>query len=256
MLDLLFVYIDTTSNAVFSKGLSPADFVEGIVHQPDHLLLLDPAVEIGEFDTHSGLKVISGTHAVTQFFNNKQFTQSTANKWIDFTNPALLKELTPLEISELLYFGHMRTHLHSPFFYKLQNNFVYFNLGSETLRVYYRYLDEFYRILANKITRIALERVNDKRSFFRKGSSVSHLEGEILKDLYPIFQEGAVFCFSQAQLENKVYRIPIYLSDEKGWRKHQPSYKQDQKMGTLSYDLGHQKWNLSLEKDDLAFAFR
>ncbi|GCF95786.1 hypothetical protein NRIC_36770 [Enterococcus florum] len=256
MLETLFVYIDTTSNAVLSKGLSPIDFTEGIVHHPEHLLLLDPAAEAGEFDTHSGLRSISGAHAVAQFFKNRHFSQSTTNKWIDFKDPALLKELTPLEISELLYFGHMRTHLHSPFFYKLQNNFVYFNLGSETLRVYYRYLDEFYRILANKITRITLEKVNDRRSFFRKGASVARLEGDILKELYPYFQEGAVFCFSHAELDGRTYRLPIYLSDEKGWRKHQPSFKQDQKIATLLYDTARQSWSLEMETDDFAFSFR
>ena len=70
----------------------------------------------------------------------------------------MVKELTPLEISELLYFGHMKTHLHSPFFYKLQNNFVYFDLKDQRSRVYYRYLEEYYRILADKITHIVLEK--------------------------------------------------------------------------------------------------
>ncbi len=50
----------------------------------------------------------------------------------------------------------MKTHLHSPFFYKLQNNFVFFDLQDGLTRVYYRYLDEFYRILADKITRVCL----------------------------------------------------------------------------------------------------
>ena len=49
-------------------------------------------------------------------------------KWIDFSDVTMLKELTPLEISELLYFGHMKNSLHSPFFYKLQNDFVFLNL--------------------------------------------------------------------------------------------------------------------------------
>jgi len=42
--ETLFAYIDSTSNAVLSKGFSPSDFVDGIVHQPKHLLLLDPVL--------------------------------------------------------------------------------------------------------------------------------------------------------------------------------------------------------------------
>lgn len=116
MPETLFAYIDSTSNAVLSKGFSPSDFVDGIVHQPKHLLLLDPVAEAGEYEPHTGLKIVNSPDQVQQFFNNKVFTHSKGIKWIDFNDYAMLKELTPLEISELLYFGHMRTHLHSPFF--------------------------------------------------------------------------------------------------------------------------------------------
>lgn len=256
MPDTIFAYIDSTSNAVLSKGLSPNDFVNGIVHQPNHLLLLDPVAEAGEYDPHTGLKIIDSSEQIHNFFNTKTFNYSKSNKWIDFNDPAMLKELTPLEISELLYFGHMRTHLHSPFFYKLQNNFVYFNLGNETMRVYYRYLDEFYRILARKLTRIVLEKINDRRSFFRKGSSVAPLDGEILKELYPILQEGALFCLTQTELKNRMYHIPIYLSDEKGWRRNTQNYKKEQQVGEITYDTAKQRWSLDVDHDDPAFSFR
>lgn len=254
MPDMLFVYIDTTSNAVFSKGISHLDFVEGIVHQPNHLLLLDPAADVGEYEPHSGLKVINGSQAVNQFFTNKHYANSNANKWMDFNDPTLLKELSPLEISELLYFGHMKTQLHSPFFYKLQNNFVYFNLGSDTLRVYYRYLDEFYRILANKLMRIVQERFTERRSLFRRTPAVARLETETLKELYPLFQEGLVFCLEQATFENQIYQVPIYLSDEKGWRKNTNQF--DQQMATLTYDGQQKRWTLALDFDELGLALR
>lgn len=78
------------------------------------------------------------------------------------------------------------------------------------MRVYYRYLDEFYRILASKLTRIVLEKVNDRRSFFRKGSSVAPLDGELLKELYPILQEGAIFCLDQSELKIKSTTSPSF----------------------------------------------
>lgn len=256
MPEMLFAYIDSTSNAVLSKGFSPKDFTDGIIHQPHHLLLLDPVADSGEYEPHTGLKIINRSDQVQEFFNNKTFNSSKSTKWIDFNDLAMLKELTPLEISELLYFGHMRTHLHSPFFYKLQNNFVYFNLGNETMRIYYRYLDEFYRILANKLTRILLEKVNDRRSFFRKSSSVKPLDSELLKDLYPLLQEGAVFCLSQLELRNKLYHIPIFLSDEKGWRRSSRNYAKDQQIAEITYDAVKQLWKLTIESDDPIFSFR
>ncbi|MGE9502105.1 hypothetical protein ACQP3D_27360, partial [Escherichia coli] len=91
----------------------------------------------GEYESHTGLKVIRGTENIQRFFSSSRNRRGFDElKWIDFTDLTMLKELTPLEISELLYFGHMKTHLHSPFFYKLQNNFVYFDLNDQLNRIY------------------------------------------------------------------------------------------------------------------------
>ena len=60
LLDLIYVHIDVTSNAVLSKGITHSDFVRSIVHHPQNLLLLDPSAEAGEYDMHSGLKIIRG----------------------------------------------------------------------------------------------------------------------------------------------------------------------------------------------------
>ena len=38
-----------------------------------------------------------------------------------------------------------------------------FEFADQMTRVYYRYIDEFYRIFADKITRVVLEKVNRKR---------------------------------------------------------------------------------------------
>lgn len=129
MTESVYVHIDTTSNAVLTKGLTATDFANSIVHFPQNLLLLDPSASAGEYESHTGLKVIRGTENIQRFFSSSRNRRGFDElKWIDFTDLTMLKELTPLEISELLYFGHMKTHLHSPFFYKLQNNFVYFDL--------------------------------------------------------------------------------------------------------------------------------
>ena len=55
MSNTIYVHIDTTSNAVLTRGLAPQDFNKSIVHQPKNLLLLDPSSDFGEFDGH-GLK--------------------------------------------------------------------------------------------------------------------------------------------------------------------------------------------------------
>ena len=62
-----------------------------------------------------------------------------------------LHQLTPQEIADLLYISHANTHLHSPFFYKLQNNFIFLNLAQDFTKVYYRKMDDFYQQLSYQL---------------------------------------------------------------------------------------------------------
>jgi hypothetical protein len=249
----LFVHIDTTSNAILSQGLTQADFFEGIVHQPKNILLLDPSLEAGEYEAHTGMRIIRGTDAIQAFFEGKRPNSSSPSKWIDFSDLAIVKELSPMEISELLYFGHMQTHLHSPFFYKLQNNFVYFPLNNNATRVYYRYLDEFYRILSGKITRIVLEKVGDRRGFFRKAANVKRIESELLKNMKPLLQEGIIFDFKQSLNPKKEYKIDLYLAEDQIRNGKHLAVKKEDVLGELTYSTTQQIWTLDVDNNDLSF---
>ncbi|OEG11095.1 hypothetical protein BCR22_05045 [Enterococcus plantarum] len=253
MLDLIYVHIDMTSNAVLSKGITHTDFTRSIVHHPKNLLLLNPSVEEGEYDMHSGLKIIRGQENVEYYFSTAHRRKMNEEiKWIDFSDVTMLKELTPLEISELLYFGHMKTSLHSPFFYKLQNDFVFFEFVDHMTRVYYRYIDEFYRILADKITRVILEKVNDRKTFFKRGISVEKLDVELLKEMKTILQEGVVFCFDQMDIKGKEYHIPIHVVEDSLWKTKNFAYRNEPVIAILIYNTAKRRWRL-MQEDEFGF---
>lgn len=249
MPDLVYVHIDTTSNAILTQGITTHDFHQGIVHQPKNLLLLNPTSDLGDFEPSTGMKIIRGSEAVTNFFQLASRGNPDDNKWIDFTDVQMLKELSPLEISELLYFGHMKTHLHSPFFYKLQNNFVYFDLKDQVSRTYYRYLDEFYRILSNKITHTALEALNDRRGFFKKPMPVEKINIELIKSLREVMREGIVLSFKDAR-KGDSYQIPIYVVEDSLLTQIR-ALKEEELVGHLSYHLTDKVWSLDLDEDNL-----
>jgi len=249
MLDLIYVHIDVTSNAVLSKGITHQDFTHSIVHHPKNLLLLNPSAEEGEYDMHSGLKIIRGEEQVNQFFSNTYRRKDEEMKWIDFSDVAMLKELSPLEISELLYFGHMKTSLHSPFFYKLQNDFVFFEFVDHMTRVYYRYIDEFYRILADKISRVVLEKVNDKKTFFKRMIPVEKLSVDFLKSMKSILQEGVVFCFDQIEVKDKEYRILIHVVEDSLWKTKNFAYRNEPIIATLVYNISKRTWHVENKED-------
>ena len=114
------------------------------MHFPQNLLLLDPSASAGEYESHTGLKVIRGTENIQRFFSSSRNRRGFDElKWIDFTDLTMLKELTPLEISRIIIFWSYENTSSFAVFYKLQNNFVYFDLNDQLNRIYYRYLDEF-----------------------------------------------------------------------------------------------------------------
>lgn len=45
--------------------------------------------------------------------------------WIDFCDERKLNLLTPQEQAELLYIGHKKEPIRSPFYHQLQNKYVY-----------------------------------------------------------------------------------------------------------------------------------
>ncbi|MDR0921721.1 MAG: hypothetical protein LBM95_04995 [Lactobacillales bacterium] len=252
MLDYIYTHLDTMSNAVIARGLHSVDFSHAIAHYPQNILLLDPSQEGGEYDMHTGLRYYHGRESVATYFQQvRRRRPEDELKWIDFNDVGMLKELSALEISELLYLGHMKTHLHSPFFYKLQNNFVFFEYQEDVTKIYYRYLDEFYRMFGNKITRTVLEKLNDRKTFFKRSTPVEKIDINLLQELRPILQNGVVFCFAQQEVVNREYTIPIYIVEDSLWKIKDSHYQNEDVIGRLIYNTLTRQWRL--EKDDFLY---
>lgn len=251
MKKIIYIHLDMISNAVLSKGLSLADFQQAMSHQPENILLLNPASDEGEYETHTGLRIIRSKQKVNQYLTLAARRHDQDVKWLDFNDLHLLKQLTPVEISELLYFGHAKTHLHSPFFYKLQNNYVFLNLSDEVNKIYYRYLDDFYQVLALRLVNELRSHLNERRGLFRRAAvNVAPLPLEILQRLRPILQEGIVFHFGKLTQLNSDYQIPIYLVEDQLRNVEELHYNQHMKMGTLIYQSAKQNWRIELEDWD------
>lgn len=249
----IYVHIDTTNNAVLARGLSTTDFTSGITHQPKNLLLLDPATSFGDFEPHTGLKIIRGLEEVTNYFQLRQKrTLQSRNDWIDFVDVAMLKELSPNEISELLYLGHTKGPLRSPFFYKLQNNFVYFENGGMISKVYHRYLEEFYQIVALRLAQVIEHRINEKRSIFKKNILIKPMDVSILRNLKNIFQDGVSFHIEHADFTSKDCRIPIYLVEDRFWSSDDKQQKEDL-IAYICYHALDETWSVEVENDDLGY---
>lgn len=244
--DHIYIHLDTTSNSLFSTGLTMADFIEADVEKPENILLLDPQASEGEYEPHTGLKVIRGQHQVERYFISKSKQREAQIKWIDFKDIDLLQQLTAMEVAELLYFGHMNTQLHSPFFYKLQNNFVYFEKPDKKNKVYYRQLDAFYNLLGHHLQKLVYERINRRKGFFKAPTEVATVPEKSLKVMRPLFQEGIIFDTRQETAIDGTYCIPLYITEDHVKTISNKLLKKENHIGNIIYHVQKASWSVEL----------
>lgn len=207
----IYIHLDPISKVVTTKGLNSMDFLHKAKNRPKNLLLLDTHFDLGELNEHLNLRMVTGVEEVERFFQrvrNRRYEEEI--KWIDFSDEKLLNTLTSLELSELLYLGHMKKSLYSPFFYKLQNNFVSFEYSFSTMKTYYRDLSEFNDILSSKICRIIAQRINAKKAIFSRRVFISPIGEGVWECLAQYLSDGLGIDFEQGQVINGEYFLPLY----------------------------------------------
>ncbi len=247
----IYIHLDTISNSVMAKGLNITDFNRSNFDNPQNILLLEPNAVAGEFEPHTGLKMIRGTTDVNSFFESQGTKKDSNLKWIDFKDTHFLQQLTPMEIAELLYFGHVASQLHSPFFYKLQNNFVYFEKKDGMSKIFYRNLDNFYHLLATKLEMIVHERINEKKSFFKPAIAVAKLPPQMMKDLRTVFQEGVVLSSCYHERGSDTFEIPVYVVEDQMKNIEGRKYNKEDQIGTITYHISDSRWSVEQEEWEL-----
>lgn len=244
--DIIYVYLGTIENIVLSYGITAIDFFKSLATVPEHLLLLTPVDYNELIDPHTGFNILSDPTDITNYFNDRKITM---RKWLDYQNESYLDEVTPYEVAELLYLGHTSTYLHSPFYYKLGNHFVYLDLPNGMNKTYYRYLERFYHVFNFAVLRHIRERKAEQSFWLRvRQSHLRPLSVDVFNQLRSLMAQGVVFVFSQMRTQQGVLQIPIYhiahlvVNDER-WNSEDAI-----PAGILSFSLRTDKWNLSLVK--------
>ncbi len=244
--DMLYVHYETVSNYVLSKGIAVKDYTKLARKLPENLLLVDGRKSIGTYDNHTGFQVIKGQENVKAFFQKGTDNQAAMGKWIDFVNVDMLHLLTPIEISEILYIAHAHTHLHSPFYYKLQNNYIYLTLPNGFIKMYYRYLEQFHELFAEAITVKLKEKVNEKKRFYQKSKEIAPFPIERVKEFIPIFKEGAVISFRQMSIEENTYCIPLFIAEDR-YASIGGRFNEKDSVGTICYDMDRNEWKIDID---------
>ncbi|KRO17260.1 hypothetical protein IV56_GL000380 [Lacticaseibacillus saniviri JCM 17471 = DSM 24301] len=204
---MIYINFEPFAHLFLTYGLAASDIVHEPAKAPHHVLLLPPIDEDEFIDPHTGFNVISGQEAVSTFMRSQE---ASGRSWLDYQHGAYLQELTPSEIAELLYLGHMKTHMQSPFYYKLQNNFVVLPLHNAMTNLYFRHLSAFDFALSSAIRRHLRWAANEQPFWLRlRQQQFPIVPPETLKPLRQLMTDGIVFDFSHVIFSREHVKLPV-----------------------------------------------
>ncbi|CAM3954888.1 hypothetical protein [Mesobacillus zeae] len=208
--DLLYVHLNERDQYVLSCGIEFIEFARSLADSMANILLLKHNFEDGEYNRHTMLQYVPQERIGKLVADDVRTYGDFC--WMDFEEVEGLNVLTGHEIAEILYLGHIKHHLKLPFYNQLGNRFVY--LAQEDgwfNKIYYRNLNDFFRVLSEAIPGKLAELRPEKSLFgIRKKRLYPPINKEILKSLSPVLKEGAVFSFKNIGQNRNRMEIPIW----------------------------------------------
>ncbi|AEV94548.1 hypothetical protein [Pediococcus claussenii] len=251
--DYIYVHFESLVNLIYSRGISAGDFMNGVLQRPSNILLINGQTNDDlPIDSHTLFNELSGQDEIAEYM----LTGAKQLRWIDFSQKESIGDLTDSDIADLLFMGHMGTHLSTPFSYKLQNDFVYLSLGENQVKTYYRRLKNFYSVLNLSILRHAETMQNEHRMMFRRVVHFDEIPQTMIRELIPVLSEGIIFAFDQAFEQDRQYRIPILMVSDSNLaptlRSRESLYNKAAQIAVLKYNFKSRHWHMVIS-DPKAF---
>lgn len=242
----LYIHYDSVSNHVLTKSIA---FHLSALPQseiPQNLLLLNGKSSLATHDPYTGFMWVKGRKNVLAYLQGVEEGKEAPSNWVDFDSIDFVHQLTPQEIADLLYISHAKTHLHSPFFYKLQNNFIYLSLENGYSKVYYRKIEQFLPILSAQVQIEMTDILNETPKFLFFGSDkvASAISIEALKEMMPLYREGISLAFDKVTKKEDSYEVPIFLTEDR-YHYADKEVTQNVRIGQLAYSETYQNWKVS-----------
>ncbi|WP_057895011.1 hypothetical protein [Lacticaseibacillus brantae] len=241
---LVYVHFEPFAHLFLTYGIATSDIIQDQVQVPQHILLLPPIDEDEFVDPHTGFNVISGQEAVRDFMQSRLASQ---RDWLDYSHGTYLQELTPGEIAELLYLGHAKTHMQSPFYYKLQNNLVVLPLSTGLINMYFRHLNTFDTTLSAALLRHVRWAANEQPFWLRlRQQEFPAIDPATLKAIRERSVDGIIFNFSGVAFSREAVRVQLLQPTGRFLPERELG---NQTIGALVLDRQKQQWTLQLDGD-------
>lgn len=209
----LFIHMNDVDRFVIFSGLTLKQFI-GAAQPMKYILLLNRNYEDGLFNMHTQLDYIPNDEIHN--FLKKMDDAKQDLCWVDFGDEKQINQLTPMEQAELLYLGHKKEPVTTPFSAKLQNRYAYcFSADDKTTKIYFRYLEDFETLISSIINNMIKEN-GGIGGFWRRKSkeTIPKMNIDMLKAYSNYFKEGALISLYKLEKPDNHFGVEIRtLSD-------------------------------------------
>lgn len=190
--DLLYINSYPKVSKVLSYGLEFKEFMNCIEPKPENILILKGHYWGSEFGYTTRCEMCF-KQDFEEFVKEEVYNYGDFC-WIDFSSVDKLKSLEPLEVGELLYLGQLQRPVESPFFSKLDNQYVYLaHDDGWRNEIYYKDFNSFHVILGNLIA-LKLKTIHNKDVYLP--------DQDVINELIALSESGLAIDFDRI-LEDK-----------------------------------------------------
>lgn len=204
----LYVHVNELNQFVVLSGLKFHEFASS-VGPLQNILLLKNEFEDGSFNMHTRLGFVDSKSM--PYFAKKISDSRQDLCWIDFADEKKLNLLTPQEQAELLYIGHKKEPLRTPFYHQLQNKYVYLeNKEEQYTKIYFSNLEDNDRLVVNVFNNV-IQLKERQTSFWRRrvATVMPHFTVDVCDTFREHMKDGALFSMYRIEKPTVAYVLEV-----------------------------------------------
>nr|WP_077210565.1 hypothetical protein [Bacillus dakarensis] len=248
MRNLVYVHLNESNQYVLTCGIEFSEFAQSLSGLMNQVLLLKHQFDDGDFNMHTLLEYVPNERIGKLAKENVDTYGDFC--WIDFEEVEGLDELTNQELAELLYLGHRKEHLKTPFYQKLRNRFVYLAHDDGWWnKVYYRNMKDFYRMLGGALSEKLTDKKLEKNLLgIKKRRTFPNIPIDILLNIKTMMKEGILISVKDAAQSRLRVEIPIWVIGD--FSNMDDMYEEYEKVGQdkadakLVFDKKTKEWKI------------
>ncbi len=205
----LYVHVNELEHFTLFSGMKVQHFLRST--NLSSLLLLKHGYEDASFNIHTQFEFI--IQSQFSHFLKEVVEHPSTLCFLDFTDERKLNKLTPQEQAELLYIAHKKEAFRTPFYYHLQNRFVYLTDEDQHItKIYFQDMGDMYDLISSFFNHQIQEKAKST-AFWRKKNNIilPELSAEKIIDLTDSFEDGvlmSLYKVNKTKYELEIRSLP------------------------------------------------